>query len=154
MSDVSQVHRPERQECARMKEEEEEESPCVKNVEEELVHIKEEYFIRVENPHIEEQQQLHPLKKEEDDPLYVKVEVVDIQKWTDGNLKGEDGGPSEASRGAELLSGSSSKEGFQADNLIPRPSESDDFTSFSMFYFTATHCTAILAICLGANKSR
>ncbi|XP_057685143.1 zinc finger protein 771-like [Corythoichthys intestinalis] len=137
LQDVSQVHRPERQECARMKEEEKEESPYVKNVEEELVHIKEEYFIRVANPHIEEQQQPRPLKKEENNPRYVKVEVVNIPKWTDESLKGEDGGPSEASRGAEPPNGSSSssKEGFQADNLIARPSESDDFTSRSLFCF-------------------
>ncbi|XP_057710084.1 uncharacterized protein LOC130927952 [Corythoichthys intestinalis] len=132
MSDVSQAIRPERQDSPRM----EEESPYIKTVEEEFGHIKEEqeeYFIRLQNPHIEEQQQPDPLKKEEEDPPYVKMEVVDIPKWTDEPLKGEDGGPSEASRGAELLSGSSSK-GFQADNLIARPSESDDFTSHSLFY--------------------
>ncbi|XP_057680025.1 zinc finger protein 79-like isoform X4 [Corythoichthys intestinalis] len=51
--------------------------------------------------------------------------------------RGEDGGLSEASRGAERPSGSSSssKEGFQADNLIARPSESDAFTSHSLFCF-------------------
>ncbi|XP_057709915.1 uncharacterized protein LOC130927844 isoform X2 [Corythoichthys intestinalis] len=112
-----------------------EESPYTKKLEEEFVHIKEEqeYFIRVENPHIEEQQQPHPLKKEEEDPPYVKVEVVDIPNWSDEPLMGEDGGLSEASRGADLLSGSGSKEGFQADNLIARPSESDDFTSGLLF---------------------
>ncbi|XP_057711061.1 uncharacterized protein LOC130928464 isoform X2 [Corythoichthys intestinalis] len=131
MSDVSHVHPPERLESARL----EEESPYIKKEEEEFVHIKEEqeeYFIRLQNPHIEEQQQPDPLKKEEEDPPYVKVEVVDIPKWTDEPLKGEDGGPSEASRRAELLSGDSSK-GFQADNLIAQPSESDDFTSHSLF---------------------
>ncbi|XP_057683625.1 uncharacterized protein LOC130910394 isoform X3 [Corythoichthys intestinalis] len=137
MSGVSQVHRPERPESAHMEEEEEEEeeSPYIKKVEEEIAHIKEEYFIRVDNPHIEEQQQPHPLKKEEEDPLYVKVKVVDIPKWTDETLKGEDGGPSEASGGAEPPSGTSSRsiEGSQADNLIPRPSESEDFTSHSLF---------------------
>ncbi|XP_057676126.1 uncharacterized protein LOC130906159 isoform X2 [Corythoichthys intestinalis] len=130
---VSQVHRPEHQESACMEEEEEEESPYVEKVEVEFVHIK-KYFIGVENPHIEEQQRPHPLKKEEDNPPYVKVEVVDIPKWTDETLMGEDEGPSEASTGAEPLSGSSSsKEGFQADNLIARPSENEDFTSHSVF---------------------
>ncbi|XP_057710262.1 uncharacterized protein LOC130928063 isoform X4 [Corythoichthys intestinalis] len=134
MSDVSQAHRPERQESPRM----EEELPYIKKVEEEFVHIKEEqeeYFIRVVNPHIEEQQQPQPLKKEEEDPPYVKVVVVDIPKWTDEPLKGEDGGVKEASRGTEPQNGSnsSSKEGSQADNLIARPSESDNFTSHSLF---------------------
>ncbi|XP_057685149.1 chromo domain-containing protein cec-1-like [Corythoichthys intestinalis] len=139
MSDVSQLHHPECQESARMEdEEEEEESTYVKKVEEEFVHIKEEqeeYFTRVENPHIEEQQQPHPLKKEEEDPPYVKVEVVDIPKWTEETFKGEDEGLSEASRGEEPPSGSSSssKEGFQADNLIARPSERDNFTSRLLF---------------------
>ncbi|XP_057712208.1 zinc finger protein 37-like [Corythoichthys intestinalis] len=134
MSDISQVHRPERQESASMEGEEAEED--IKKVEEEFVHIKEEqeeYFIRVENPRIEEQQQPHPL--EEEDPPYVKMEVVEIPKWIGEPMKGQDGGPSEASLGAEPISGSSSKEGFQADNLIARPSESDDFTSRSLFCF-------------------
>ncbi|XP_057710250.1 uncharacterized protein LOC130928057 isoform X3 [Corythoichthys intestinalis] len=134
MSDVSQGRRPERQESPRM----EEESPSREKVKEEFVHIKEEqedYFTSLQNPHIEEQQQSQPLKKEEEDPPYVKVEVVNLPKWTGEPLKGEDGGPSEASRGAELLSGSSSKEGFQADNLIARPSESEDFTTHSLFCF-------------------
>ncbi|XP_057710213.1 uncharacterized protein LOC130928036 isoform X2 [Corythoichthys intestinalis] len=135
MSDVSHAHRPERLESARM--ELAEESPYIKKLEEEFVHIKEEqeeYFIRVENPHIEEQQQPDPLKKDEEDPPYVKVELVNIPKWTGEPLKGEDGGPSEGSRGAEPPNGSScSKEGSQADNLIARPSESDDFTSHSLF---------------------
>ncbi|XP_057710010.1 zinc finger protein 771-like [Corythoichthys intestinalis] len=128
MSDVSQAHHPECQESPR--------------IEEEFVHIKEdqeEYFNRVENPHIEEQQQPHPLEKEGEDHPNVKVEVVDIPKWTDEPLKGEDGGPSEASRRAEPPSGSSSssssKEGSQADNLIARPSESDNFTSHSLLSF-------------------
>ncbi|XP_057676547.1 zinc finger protein 35-like isoform X3 [Corythoichthys intestinalis] len=133
MSDVSQAQR---QESARM----EEESPYIKKVEEEFVHIKEEqeeYFIRLQNPHIEEQQQPPPLKKEED-PQYVKVEVVYIPKWTGESFKGEDGGPSEVSRGTEPPNGSSSnssKERSQAANLIARPSESDDFTSHSLFCF-------------------
>ncbi|XP_057676544.1 uncharacterized protein LOC130906331 isoform X3 [Corythoichthys intestinalis] len=142
MSDVSQVHRPERQESARMEEEEVEESPYIMKVVEEFVHIKEEqeeHFITVENPNIEEQQRPHPFKEE--DPPYVKVEVVDIPKWSGEPVKGEYGGPSEASRGAETPSGSSSssKEGFQADNLTARPSESDDFTSYSVFYTQTTH---------------
>ncbi|XP_057710224.1 uncharacterized protein LOC130928042 isoform X3 [Corythoichthys intestinalis] len=134
-SDVSQAHRPECQESPRM----EEELPYIKKVEEEFIHIKEEqeeYFFRVGNPHIEEQQQPHPLKKEEEDPPYVKVEVVNTPKWTSEHLKGEDGGPSEASSWTEPPNGSSSssKEGSQADNLIARPSESDDFTSHSLSY--------------------
>ncbi|XP_057710246.1 uncharacterized protein LOC130928055 isoform X3 [Corythoichthys intestinalis] len=134
MSDVSQAQRPERQESPGM----EAESPYINKVEEEFVHIKEEqeeYFNRVVNPHVEEQQQPHPLKKEAEDPPYVKVEVVDIPKWTDEPLKGEDGGVSEASRGTEPqnISNSSSKEGSQADNLIAQPSASDDFTSLSLF---------------------
>ncbi|XP_057710184.1 uncharacterized protein LOC130928022 isoform X3 [Corythoichthys intestinalis] len=138
MSDFSHAHRPERLESARM--EVAEESPYIKKLGEEFVHIKEEqeeYFIRVENPHIEEQQQPHPpLEKDEEDPSYIKVELVNIPKWTGEPLKGEDGGPSEASRGAEPPNGSSScsKEGSQADNLIAPPSESDDFTSHSLFY--------------------
>ncbi|XP_057710231.1 uncharacterized protein LOC130928046 isoform X4 [Corythoichthys intestinalis] len=137
MSDVSQAHRPEHLESARM--EEAEDSPYIKKVEEKFVHIKEEqeeFLIRLQDPHIKEQQQPHPLKKEEEDPPYVKVEVVDIPKWTVEPLKGEDGGPSDASRGAELSNGSSSssKEGSQADNLIARPSDCDDFTSHSLFY--------------------
>ncbi|XP_057711999.1 uncharacterized protein LOC130929087 isoform X3 [Corythoichthys intestinalis] len=132
ISDVSEAHRPERQESPRM----EEESPYIK-VEEEFVHVKEEqeeYFIRLQNLHIEEQQQSDPLKKEEEDLPYVKVEVVDIPKWTVEPLKGESGGPGEASRAAEPPNGSStSKEGSQADNLIARPSESDEFTSHSLF---------------------
>ncbi|XP_057710179.1 uncharacterized protein LOC130928020 isoform X4 [Corythoichthys intestinalis] len=136
MSDVSQVHHPERLEPARM--EVVEESPYIKKLEEEFVHIKEEqeeYFIRVENPHIEEQQEPHPLKKEEEDPPLVKVEVVSIPKWTSEPLTDEDGGPSEASRGTEPPNGSNSrsKEGSQADNLLARTSESDDFTSHSLF---------------------
>ncbi|XP_057711212.1 uncharacterized protein LOC130928539 isoform X3 [Corythoichthys intestinalis] len=137
MSVVSQAHRPEHLESARM--EEAEDSPYIKKVEEKFVHIKEkqeEYLIRLQNPHIKEQQQPHPLKKEEEDPPYVKVEVVDIPKWTSEPLKGEDGRPSEASRGTEPLNGSnsSSKEGSRADNLLARPSNSDDFTSRSLFY--------------------
>ncbi|XP_057709609.1 uncharacterized protein LOC130927674 isoform X3 [Corythoichthys intestinalis] len=135
MSDISQAHHPERLESARM--EVAEESPYIIKLEEEFVHIKEEqeeYFMRVENPHIEEQQQPHPLKKEEEDPPYVKVEVVNIPKWTSEPLKDKDGGPSEASRGKEPPNSSRSKEGYQADNLIARPSESDDFTSHSLFY--------------------
>ncbi|XP_057709611.1 uncharacterized protein LOC130927674 isoform X5 [Corythoichthys intestinalis] len=137
MSDISQAHHPERLESARM--EVAEESPYIIKLEEEFVHIKEEqeeYFMRVENPHIEEQQQPHPLKKEEEDPPYVKVEVVNIPKWTSEPLKDKDGGPSEASRGKEPPNSSRSKEGYQADNLIARPSESDDFTSHSLFCFS------------------
>ncbi|XP_057711241.1 uncharacterized protein LOC130928557 isoform X4 [Corythoichthys intestinalis] len=139
LKDVSQVHRPERQESPRM----EEELPYIKKVGEKFVHIKEEqeeYFIRVVNPYIEEQQQPHSLKKEEEeeDPPYVKVKVVDMPEWTDEPLKGEDGGESEASRGKEPQNGSnsSSKERSQADNLIAQPSESDDFTSHSLFFQT------------------
>ncbi|XP_057712030.1 cilia- and flagella-associated protein 251-like isoform X2 [Corythoichthys intestinalis] len=139
MSDVSEEHRPKRQGFAGMEEDEKEESLYVKKVEDEFVHIKEEqeeYLIRMEHHHIEEHQQPHPLKKEEEDPPYVKVEVVDIPEWTGQPLKGEDGSQSEASRGPEPQSGSSNtKEGFQADNLIARPSESDDFTSHSLFCF-------------------
>ncbi|XP_057709987.1 uncharacterized protein LOC130927896 [Corythoichthys intestinalis] len=143
MSDVSQAHRPERLESARM--EEAEESPYIRKVEEEFVHIKEEqeeYFITLQNPQIKEQQQPHPLKKEEEDPPYVIVEVVNIPKWTSEPLKGEDGGPSEASSGTEPPNGSisSSKDGSQADNLLARPSESDDFTSHSLFRFRKYLC--------------
>ncbi|XP_057711207.1 zinc finger protein 79-like [Corythoichthys intestinalis] len=142
MSDVSQAHRAERQDSPRM--EEEEESPYRKKVKEEFLHIKEEqedYLIRLQNPHIEEQQQLDPLKKEEEDPPYVKVEVVDIRKWTVEPLKGEDRGPSEASRGAQHPNGSSiiSKEGSLADNVIAQPSDRDDFTSHSLFYVSQAH---------------
>ncbi|XP_057710017.1 uncharacterized protein LOC130927912 isoform X3 [Corythoichthys intestinalis] len=129
MSDVSQTNRPKSQESTRMEEEEEEASLYVKKMVEKFVHIKEEpeeYFIRVENPHILEQQQPHPLKKEEEDPPYVKVVVVDIPKWIGDPLMGEDSGPNEAS--------SSSSKGFQADYLFARPSESDDFTSHSLFH--------------------
>ncbi|XP_057675225.1 uncharacterized protein LOC130905657 isoform X6 [Corythoichthys intestinalis] len=142
MSDANQAHRPELQESPRM-EEKEEESPYVK-VEEEFVLIKEErkeYLITVENPHIEEKQQSHPLKKEEEDPSYVKDEVVDVPEWTCEPLKGEDGGPSDASRGAKSPSGgsSSSTEGSQIDNLITQPSESDNATSHSLFYVSQVH---------------
>ncbi|XP_057709776.1 cilia- and flagella-associated protein 251-like isoform X3 [Corythoichthys intestinalis] len=149
---ISQAHRPERQESARI--EEEEEPLHVKKVEEESFHIKEEqkeYFIGVENPHIEEQQQPHPLKTEEEDPHYVKVEVEDIPKRNGEPLKGEDGGPSEASRGVAPTSGisSSSKEGFGADNLIARPSLSDDLTSLSLFCVAVNrHVITLPRVCL------
>ncbi|XP_057712015.1 histone H3.v1-like isoform X2 [Corythoichthys intestinalis] len=134
MSDVS--HCTESKESARMEEEEEEESPYIKKAEEEFVHIKEEqeeYFIKDENPHIEQKQQPHPLKKEEEDLPYVKVEVGDIPKWTGEPLKCGD--LSEASKEAERPSGSSSSstEGANTDNLIAQPSESDDPTSRSLF---------------------
>ncbi|XP_057685205.1 uncharacterized protein LOC130911339 isoform X2 [Corythoichthys intestinalis] len=140
MTDVSQAHcpaLPKRQGSARIEEDEEEESPYMKKEEEVYVHIKEEqeeYFIPVENTHIEEQQKRYPLIKEEADPPYVKVEVIDVSKWTGESLKGEDAGPSQASRGAEPTSGGSSslKEGSQAD-LMVQSSESDDATSHSLF---------------------
>ncbi|XP_057705060.1 zinc finger and BTB domain-containing protein 47-like isoform X2 [Corythoichthys intestinalis] len=130
MSDVSQEKR---QEFGRIKEEEEGEelSQIKKEEDDEFVHIKEEqkeYFIKVENPHIEEQQQQpHPLKGED-----VKEEV---SKWTGEPLKVEDGGPIEASGGAEPPSGGSScsKEG---SHLITQPSEIDNATSHSLLYFS------------------
>ncbi|XP_057685110.1 involucrin-like isoform X2 [Corythoichthys intestinalis] len=135
--DASQAHCPERQESARIGEEEEEESQFIKKEEEEFVHIKDEwdeYFIRVENPYIEEQQQPNVLKMEEDPP-YVKVEVVDIPKWSGEPLKCC--GPSEANREAEPPSGSSSSstERSEADILFAQPSDSDDATSHSLFCF-------------------
>ncbi|XP_077471272.1 uncharacterized protein LOC144085639 isoform X4 [Stigmatopora argus] len=119
LEDVSQVHRTEHQDLAPVKDEENEQFECIK--EEQM-----EHFISVGKLHMEEQQQ--PLIKMEEDPPYVKEEGMDVPLWAVEPLSGQDG-PSEASGGAEPLSGSSSTEESQADKLMAPPSASYDASS-------------------------
>ncbi|XP_077482217.1 uncharacterized protein LOC144092924 [Stigmatopora argus] len=126
MKDVNQAHRTEHQESAPMKDEDNEDFLCIK--EEQM-----EHFITVGKRHNEEEQR--PRIKVEEVPLYVKEEGVYVPMCTVEPLKGEDEGPSQASRGAEPPSGSSSTERFQADNLMAPPPDSRNTTSHLQFCF-------------------
>ncbi|XP_077445270.1 uncharacterized protein LOC144065906 isoform X2 [Stigmatopora argus] len=120
LEDVSQAHRPQRQESA----------PVVKEENYEFERIKEEqheYFITVGKPHIEKHQRI--LIKVEEDPLYVKEEGMDVPIRTVEPLRSEDKDPGEASRGAEPSSGSSLTENSQAGTLIVPPIDNNDTTS-------------------------